>query len=451
MKKIDDILNEYGKSIRETGTPADFEKLVLKTARSKIAPQRPVKSDEKKPIVRILQYAAAALVAIALFVSMFYFFPHDKTRFAGSSMKQVTNSLSPIPSPTLSPSPSFSPSPAPTFQRDRSQSIFTYNTIFYFLGEIDWGFISGPKQIFDGSDLVLIVTPTSDYMDTTPLAPFNLQYVKGEDQFAQYSTMRNLDVIQVLKGENVPANLNVGESFGFNNELSSEGKPQLLLLYDCVIPMRAGMKYVVFLSYDSYKNRYGLHALQGKFNIDGKDTDEKNISLQNWSAFQDFKYRTLDFISSMTTIPIVNNGVPAPTPTPQVYLSDLEKFLAQFDTAMYFYGPVDATPYNDFTKEQDFAYFMRALDRNKPNFDRLNVIVYFKENASSFNDSKYLLMGYTVKAATDNDLAGLNAYIVTIPDRHTDPAWNVGDAAREIYADENVARMKPILSAGTYR
>ena len=162
---------------------------------------------------------------------------------------------------------------------DTNDSIFSQHNIDKMNG--DYMVYEDTNELYDKSELIIIATPTKEYDEEDPI----LNYIDTPNgsRLASYRTLRNINILKVIKGNTEQFNMDIIENQAY---LKDENK---LLLKGLAIPMRKDMQYILFLVEADILDRkyYGIITIgQGKYNIDNKDKDEASITDKSFNTLK---------------------------------------------------------------------------------------------------------------------------------------------------------------------
>jgi hypothetical protein len=142
-------------------------------------------------------------------------------------------------------------------------------------------YIPGYQNIDDlasASSNIIIGVPENDILDDKTVTIYATSEKTNITQIADEYALRRIRVEEVIKGDIIDSYIMIAEGCAAVNS----GK---LFLTDDYYPSQKGMRYIFFLK-SKRSDFYSIIAgIQGKYNIDGKDTLEKSMTETNNTSY----------------------------------------------------------------------------------------------------------------------------------------------------------------------
>lgn len=141
--------------------------------------------------------------------------------------------------------------------------------------------IFSSEGLIEIADVIIIGRPMKDLVDQTPTINYYGSVISS------YYTERDIEIEKVLKGDYQDKTISVLESAAVIDNPNTKEKE--LFIDREYSEMQKGKRYILFAK-KIPDGRYSLIAVnQGKFNIDSKDSKEKEIQDDKDKQFYDLK------------------------------------------------------------------------------------------------------------------------------------------------------------------
>ncbi|RCX13859.1 hypothetical protein DFR58_11695 [Anaerobacterium chartisolvens] len=131
------------------------------------------------------------------------------------------------------------------------------------------------EELNSKASLIIIGSPEEDFLSCKPIIEYN-----DSGRYGQFYTMRKLKVDRVLKGDKKYESIEVVETAAAINNDPLKYQKDIMTIEDYRV-MEKGKKYILFLDKNEAGQNYIVGVYQGKFNLDGQDTVEKNAVEEN--------------------------------------------------------------------------------------------------------------------------------------------------------------------------